>query len=38
MAPGTKSGQAAIAPAVNIKDAWQVIATHGEKYQDLWPR
>ena len=19
-------------------DVWQVIATHGERYQDLWPR
>jgi predicted membrane-bound mannosyltransferase len=31
-------GQAAIAPAVKIIDAWQVMAAHGERYQDLWPR
>ena len=47
VAPGT-SGQAALAPgnlasvrratAVNVIDAWQVMATHGERYQDLWPR
>jgi len=26
------------ATAVNIIDAWQVMATPGERYQDLWPR
>ena len=33
-----RSRRAAIAPAVNIIDAWQVMAAHGERYQDLWPR
>ena len=26
------------ATAVNVIDAWQGMATHGERYQDLWPR
>jgi len=48
VAPGTSPGRPPIAPgnlasvrratAVNIIDAWQVIATHGERYQELWPR
>jgi hypothetical protein len=48
VAPGTSPGRPPKVPhnlasvrratAVNIIDAWQGTATHGERYQDLWPR